>query len=158
MKKYIIIALTIFSLCLSACSNTQQNTDTAQTNHASIEETDYSSYIGKWNWENSVPLKENQENYYDYDEAWIDIKDIKDNMVTFEYYHQKGGVHLYFYDVCSGTIEDNFVTASTDARKSPDSPASDNFKITLELKDDMIYLEAYNNTYGKIAFSGNFQK
>lgn len=149
--------LIMFSLCLTACSNTQKNNDTAQ-NNTTIEETDYSSYIGKWNWENSVPLKENQENYYDYDEAWIDIKDIKDNVMTFEFYHQKGGTHLYVYDICSGTIENNTVTINTNARKSPDSPVLDNFQFTLELENDKIYLESYNTDVKGVAFSGNFYK
>jgi hypothetical protein len=62
------------------------------------------------------------------------------------------------YDVCTGTIDNNSVTAYTDARKSEDSPVAAQFKITLTFNDDMIYLEAYNVTADGLSFSGDFYK
>ena len=120
--------------------------------------TDHSSYIGKWDWENSEPLTENKENWYTYDEAWIDIRSVDGNSIVFDYYHQKGGTHLYFYDTCYGVISGNTVTATTNARKIPEDPIMAQFKITLILNDDEIDLEAYNITENGVAFSGKFYR
>lgn len=119
---------------------------------------DYSTYIGKWDWENSIPLLNNQENWGTYNEAWIDIKNINNNQITFDYYHQMGGSHLYFYDTCTGYIENNSVSVVTNARKIPGDPVMAQFKITLNLYDDNIYLESYNLDAEGVAFEGEFYR
>ena len=120
--------------------------------------TDYSSYIGKWDWESSEPLMENQENWYTYDEVWIDIISVDGNSIVFDYYHQMGGTHLYFYDTCYGGIAGNTVTAITNARKMPEYPVMAQFKITLILNGDEIALESYNLTEDDMAFAGEFYR
>ena len=122
----------------------------------SADETDYSRYIGKWNWENSAPLLENLDNWYTYNEAWVDILSVNGSDVTFKYYHQKGGTHLYMYDICTGSLSGNTVTAVTNARKDEDGLVFAQFRITMTLYDDHIHLESYNLTENGIAFDGKF--
>lgn len=115
-------------------------------------------YSGKWNWDKSEPLLDNKENWYTYDEAWVDISlvDLDSNTVSLSYYHQMGGTHLYTYDECIGYIQGNKITAKTKARKG--DQAFDDFTITCTFYDNMMWLEAYNDTQGGLAFSGTFYK
>ena len=117
----------------------------------------YSAYTGKWNWENSSPLLPNQENWYTYDEAWVNITDINNSEVTYEFYHQKGGAHLYVYDVCKGTLNGNIVSATTNARKVAGDTVLAEFRITLTFYDSYVYVESYNLSENTMAFEGKWK-
>lgn len=69
------------------------------------------------------------DNWYQWDEVYVNIIDITENYIRFDFYHQKGGVHLSFYDTCTGTIEGNTVIGYTNTNKG--GPPLDKFKITL---------------------------
>lgn len=134
-----------------------ENGQIIQSSLDSITNTSHTKYAGKWNWDKSEPLLNNQENWYTYDEAWIDIKLTENNdFVKVQYYHQMGGTHLYTYDECIGYIQENKITAKTKARKG--DQAFDDFTITCTFYDNMMWLEAYNDTQGGLAFSGTFYK
>ncbi len=115
-------------------------------------------YAGKWNWDLSVPMLPDLENWYTYDEAWVNIINITGNEAEFEYYHQRGGVHLYVYDICTGVIDGNTITGYTNARKVPGDRIFAEFKVTLSFNEDFMWLEAYNLTEDGVAFSGCFYK
>lgn len=116
---------------------------------------DYSSFVGKWDWDLSVPYAGDYSNWYTYDEAWVKILDVWGNNARLEYYHQRGGQHLYEYDTCIGTITGSTITAHTYARKGG-GPVLDEFTLTLSLGDNSIWFEAYNDTQDGLAFSGVF--
>ena len=145
-KRFITIILAIMVMATYAAP---------AANAEEIPPYDYNSFQGKWDWDLSVPLAEDQSNWYTYDEAWVDISKISENKATLEFYHQKGGMHLYEYDKCEGTISGNTITATTHARKG-NGPALAQFTLTLILGDNYIWLESYNNTENGVAFSGKF--
>lgn len=118
------------------------------------ETIDYSKYIGKWNWSESESLHPNQDNWYTYNESWIDIQSVDGNNVTLEFYHQKGGVHLYLYDSCVGEAQGNVIIADTNAHKG--GPILAKFRITLTLYEDRIELQTFNVTENVEAFSGTY--
>lgn len=121
----------------------------------------YSSYVGKWNWDLSVPYIEggSDYNFYHYDEAWVHIEYIDPDTrdVRFQYYHQKGGVHLYEYTKGYGKIENDTIIANVKGTKDFVHMLA-NFEIRLSLGNGYIYLTSINKDYNAVAFEGMMYK
>jgi len=143
MKKIFCTVLTVLMIFMNF-----QNFVIAENNGG------YSKYEGKWMWENTIPYIEinSKDNWYQWDEAYVEVLNINGNNIEFEFYHQKGGVHLLWYDICRGTIEGNTVVCYTNAHKG--GPALAQFRITLTLNDNTIRIETYNVSEGGVAFEG----
>lgn len=147
MKKKISIIITIIvaflnlPLCVFTVSATNIN---------------YSDYIGTWNWEESIPYYTDNgtDNWYEYDEASVDILSVDGNKIKFLFSHQQGGVHLYIYDICEGIANGNVVTANTAVYIADGTILQSEFTMTLTLNANNIHVRVYNNTYNGITFEG----
>ena len=167
MLLYVSCAISIVLVAVTAVifilnfADDEEKTDykSVSTEEGEILEAEKSPLkAGKWIWEESAPYLsiDTKDNWYDWDMAYIDILNVDGDEVTFEYSHQKGGMHLYFYDTCVGKLEENVVTAYTNAHKG--GPPMAEFKITLYLNGGTIYVEAYNVGEEGVAFEGVFRK